>query len=205
MFSLSNSGTVEKKTLSSPLESMRFGVHFLSSTRARILENICFSGSNGWNPASSILHFCGFTSAASEVLGRCFGGWTPRARGDLDHWQNQTWQWQFGDFQMCHGDSRRVVKHIIPSFSPLKHIKTIPHDLPMISWNPPEIPRFVQRQVPVTLANRAAVAAELHHRTGARIILSGADVSRVGSSEAQVPREAEKYPLVMSKWGRLYL
>jgi len=57
----------------------------------------------------------------------------------------------------------------------------------------------------VTLANRAAVAAELHHRTGARIILSGADVSRVGSSEAQVPREAEKYPLVMSKWGRLYL
>ena len=58
-----------------------------------------------------------------------------------------------------------------------------------------------QRQVPVTLANRAAVAAELHHRLGARIILSGADVSRVGSSEAQVPREAEKYPLVMSNGG----
>ena len=41
-------------------------------------------------------------------------------------------------------------------------------------------------QVPVTLANRAALAAQLHHRDpSARIVLSGADVSGVGSSEAQ--------------------
>lgn len=40
-------------------------------------------------------------------------------------------------------------------------------------------------QVPLALANRATVAAELHQRTGAPIVLSGADVSRVGTSEAQ--------------------
>ena len=57
------------------------------------------------------------------------------------------------------------------------HNTFIPHVFPQGPQGP---------QVPVTLANRAAVAAQLHHRTGARIILSGADVSRVGSSEAQV-------------------
>eukprot|EP00438_Fugacium_kawagutii_P014885 Skav230764 [mRNA] locus=scaffold4732:30597:37341:+ [translate_table: standard] len=41
--------------------------------------------------------------------------------------------------------------------------------------------------VPLTLANRCAVAAELWRRSSdtARLVLSGADVSRVGTSEAQ--------------------
>ncbi|CAK9117812.1 unnamed protein product [Durusdinium trenchii] len=39
--------------------------------------------------------------------------------------------------------------------------------------------------VPLTLANRAARAAQLHKTLGASIILSGADVSKVGITEAQ--------------------
>lgn len=39
--------------------------------------------------------------------------------------------------------------------------------------------------VPLTLANRTAHAAQLHKTFGAPIILSGADVSRVGITEAQ--------------------
>ena len=40
----------------------------------------------------------------------------------------------------------------------------------------------------MTLANRAALAAELHRSVGASVVLSGADVSRVGLSEAQAER-----------------
>ena len=39
--------------------------------------------------------------------------------------------------------------------------------------------------IPQALSNRVAVAAELHRATRARIILSGADVSKVGTSEAK--------------------
>ena len=39
--------------------------------------------------------------------------------------------------------------------------------------------------VPATLAARCAQAAELHRRFGAPVVLSGADVSGVGVSEAQ--------------------
>ncbi|CAK9117811.1 unnamed protein product [Durusdinium trenchii] len=45
------------------------------------------------------------------------------------------------------------------------------------------------RSVPVTLANRAALAAELHRSVGASVVLSGADVSRVGLSEAQAMKK----------------
>ena len=43
--------------------------------------------------------------------------------------------------------------------------------------------------VPLTLANRTARAAQLHKKLGAPIILSGADVSRVGITEAQAMKQ----------------
>ena len=44
--------------------------------------------------------------------------------------------------------------------------------------------------VPATLAARCATAAELQRRLGALVVLSGADVSGVGVSEAQARQEA---------------
>ncbi|CAK9035519.1 U2 snRNP-associated SURP motif-containing protein (140 kDa Ser/Arg-rich domain protein) (U2-associated protein SR140) [Durusdinium trenchii] len=88
--------------------------------------------------------------------------------------------------EACEGFGRQWLRRLeLPLREPMeRRVRSVLH-----GWETWSIFPRLYIKVPVTLANRAALAAELHRSVGASVVLSGADVSRVGLSEAQAMKK----------------